>query len=143
MDIHDFPGYGTVGGFSHQGYAACPWYGPNLGIEHSLELAKQMYSGTRRWLPKNHIYRSVEMKDHFDGRLEMRDKPRMVTIEEQLRYAREYQAWKEAGNRPGASGDPSKVHGVKRVNTLFWLPYWEVRNSNLVLCANHFPYTYY
>ena len=22
--IHDFLGYGTVGGFSHQGYAACP-----------------------------------------------------------------------------------------------------------------------
>ena len=22
--IHDFPGYGTVGGFSHQGYTACP-----------------------------------------------------------------------------------------------------------------------
>jgi hypothetical protein len=22
--IHDFPGYATVGGFSHQGYVACP-----------------------------------------------------------------------------------------------------------------------
>jgi hypothetical protein len=38
--IHDFPGYGTVGGFSHQGYAACPWYGPNLGADHSVELGK-------------------------------------------------------------------------------------------------------
>jgi hypothetical protein len=22
--IHDFPGYGTIGGFAHQRYAACP-----------------------------------------------------------------------------------------------------------------------
>jgi hypothetical protein len=29
--IHDFPGYGTVGGFSHQGYAACPLCGSQLG----------------------------------------------------------------------------------------------------------------
>jgi hypothetical protein len=38
--IHDFPGYGTVGGFSHQGYAACPWCGPDLGAQHSTELGK-------------------------------------------------------------------------------------------------------
>jgi hypothetical protein len=38
--IHDFPGYATVGGFSHQGYAACPWCGPHLGAEHSIELGK-------------------------------------------------------------------------------------------------------
>jgi hypothetical protein len=22
--IHDFPGYGTIGGFAYQGFAACP-----------------------------------------------------------------------------------------------------------------------
>jgi hypothetical protein len=31
--IHDFLGYGTMGGFSHQGYAACPWCGPDLGAD--------------------------------------------------------------------------------------------------------------
>jgi hypothetical protein len=30
--IHDFPGYGNVGGFVHQGYAACPWCGPELRV---------------------------------------------------------------------------------------------------------------
>ena len=29
--IYDFPGYGTVGGFSHQGFAACPWCGCKFG----------------------------------------------------------------------------------------------------------------
>ena len=54
--IHDFPGYGTVGGFSHQGYVACPWCGVDLGAEHSTKLGKQTYAGTRHWLPEGHPY---------------------------------------------------------------------------------------
>jgi hypothetical protein len=69
-----------VGGFSHQRYAACPWFGSSLSAEHSLELGKQTYAGTRRWLPENHIYRSTEMKEHFDGKMEARDKPVSVTV---------------------------------------------------------------
>jgi hypothetical protein len=38
--IHDFPGYGTLGGFAHQGYVGCPWCGPELGIEYFVELRK-------------------------------------------------------------------------------------------------------
>ena len=38
--IHDFPGYGIVGGFAHQGFAACPSCGYNLGAKHSIELGK-------------------------------------------------------------------------------------------------------
>jgi hypothetical protein len=128
--IHDFPEYATVGGFSYQGYAACPWCGPNLSAEHSLELGKQTYAGTRRWLPENHIYRSAEMKEYFDGKMEARDKPIPITMQDQLRCAAEYQAWRDAGNKAGAAGDPSKVHGVKRISILNRLPYWEVCNSN-------------
>jgi hypothetical protein len=124
--IYDFPGYTIVGGFSHQGYATCLWCGPNLGAEHSQELGKQTYEGTRRWLPENHMYRSAEMKDHFDGRVEVWEKPSAVLVEDQFRRAREYQAWRDAGNRASASGDPSKVHGINRVSILNRLPYWEV-----------------
>lgn len=77
--IHDFPGYGTVGGFSHQGFAACPSCGCNLGAEHSVELGKQTYTGTRRWLPPGHPYKSEEMKDHFTGFVEDRPKPVVVS----------------------------------------------------------------
>jgi hypothetical protein len=127
--IHDFPGYGTVGCFSHQGYAACPWCGPDLDAQHSTELGKQTYSATRRWLPEGHLYRAAAMKEHFDGNMETRGKPDPVTGEEQLRNAAQYQAWRDAGNRPGAPGDPSKVHGVKRTSILNRLPYWEVYAS--------------
>ena len=55
--IHDFPGYGIVGGFSHQGYAACPWCSVHLDAEHSIKLGKCTYGGTRWWLLEDHPYR--------------------------------------------------------------------------------------
>jgi hypothetical protein len=124
--IHDCPGYGTVGGFAHQGFAACPWCGEALGAEHSTELGKQTYGGCRRWLPMNHIFRSDGMKDHFNSQIENREMPGWVSVEEQVRYGEEYTAWKAAGNRDGGVGDPSKKHGVKRNSILFRLPYWKV-----------------
>jgi hypothetical protein len=69
------------------------------------------------------MYHSAKMKDHFDGRVEVWEKPSVVWVEDQLCRARDYQAWRDAGNRAGASGDRSKVHGVMRVSILNWLPY--------------------
>jgi hypothetical protein len=127
--IHDFPGYGTVGGFSHQGYAACPWCGSELGAEHSIELGKCTYGGTRRWLPDDHPYKSEDMKDHFNGNMEDRPKPQLVTVDNQMQYAADYESWKAGGYRDGGGGDPSKLHGVKRLSILNRLPYWKVRHK--------------
>ena len=66
--------------------------------------------------------------------MQTRPRPEVVSAEEQVQHANEYCAWKEAGNREGAPGDPSKVHGVKRVSILNRLPYWKVF-SNLTLLA--------
>jgi len=82
--IHDFPGYGKVGGFSHQDYAACPWCGNDLGAQHFVELGKCTYEGTRRWLPPDHPYRSDAMKEYFNGYKEDRPPPRAVSIEEKM-----------------------------------------------------------
>jgi hypothetical protein len=57
-----------------------------------------------------------------------------MTVHKQLPYAAEYQVWRDAENRPGVPGDPSKVHGVKRTSILNWLPYWEVCTSNHKAC---------
>jgi hypothetical protein len=124
--IHDFLGYGTVGGFSHQGYATYPWCGSELQAKHSVELGKQTYGGTRGWLPEDHAYRRLEMQENFSGQVESRTKPRAVSVEELLEHAAAYEAWRVAGNRDGATGDPSKVHGCKRRSILFTLPYWKV-----------------
>lgn len=58
---------------------------------------------------------------------EMRTEPKVVTVEEQMRQAIAYESWKREGNREGGLGDPSKIHGVKRLSILFRLPYWKVR----------------
>jgi hypothetical protein len=80
--IHDYPRYGTIGGFAHQGYVGCPYCGPELGVEHSSELGKQIYASTRQWLDQNHPYRSEAMNCHFNGKSEHRDRPSVVTVEE-------------------------------------------------------------
>jgi len=90
--IHDLPGYDTVGGFSYQGYTACPWCGMNLGLEHSVELGKQTYGGTRHWLPEHHSFMSMSMKDDFNGAMETREKSREITMEDKLAHAEEFLA---------------------------------------------------
>ena len=132
--IHDFPGYGTVAGVAHQGYAACPICGPQFKGEHSVELGKQTYTDTRRWLPHNDPWRSTAMNALFNGREEDREKPTAVTAEEQVQRANEYQKWLDEGNKEGATGDPSKVHGVKRRSILYNLPYWKVMNQSHIHC---------
>jgi hypothetical protein len=69
------------------------------------------------------------MKDNFNYEVENRPKPSAITVEEQLRCANEYEAWKQAGNREGVVGDPSKVHRIKRRSILYRLPYWKVQFS--------------
>jgi hypothetical protein len=80
----------------------------------STKLSKQTYRGCCRWLPINHIFRTDSVKDHFNGQIENREMPGRVSVEEQVRYGKEYAAWKAAGNRDGGAGDPSKKYGVKR-----------------------------
>jgi hypothetical protein len=128
--IHDYPGYGAVGGFAHQGYAGCPYCGSSLGAEHSIELGKNTYRGTRKWLDPNHAYRRVGMKDHFNGLMEDHQRSNIVSVEEQLQHAADYKAWKETGNKEGSTGDPSKIHGMKRRSIFFRLTYWKVSSVN-------------
>jgi hypothetical protein len=71
----------------------------------------------------NHIFRSDEIKDHFDSQIEKREMPCQVSVEEQVRYSKEYATWKATGNCDGGLGDPSKKHGVKKNNILLRLPY--------------------
>jgi hypothetical protein len=53
-----------------------------LGAKHSMELEKQTYGGKKKWLAKNHICRFVEMKEHFDGKINACVKPILVTVQE-------------------------------------------------------------
>jgi hypothetical protein len=90
--IHNFPGCRTVVGVAHQGYIACQMCGPDFRGEHSIELGKQTYTDTRRWLPHDDPWRSARIKDNFDGCIEERGPPTVFTAEEQLQRGVNYQA---------------------------------------------------
>jgi hypothetical protein len=62
--IHDFLGYGIVVRLAHQGFVACLICAPRFKGEHSMELGKQTYIGTCRWLPEGHPYKIARMKEN-------------------------------------------------------------------------------
>lgn len=66
------------------------------------------------------------MVEHYNGREEDRGKPTVVSAEEQVQRAYEYETWLLEGNKEGGVGDPSKVNGVKRKSILHNVPYWKV-----------------
>jgi hypothetical protein len=125
--IHDFLKYDSLGGFSHQGYGACPWCGKDLWSEHSTKLGKCTNGGTWRWLLDGHPLRLYKMKDHFNGLIEEHAKLQIIIVEELMQNAVECEVWRALGNRDGAPRDPSKVHGVKQMSSLHRLLYWKVR----------------
>ena len=51
------------------------------------------------------------MKDHFNGHMEERGVPTVVTGVEQASRGVQYQDWLSEGNKEGSVGDLSKVHG--------------------------------
>jgi hypothetical protein len=63
------------------------------------------------------------MVSHFNGKIEMRSRPCLVTIEEQLDLVNHYQAWFNLGNKDSGLRDPFKEHGVKCKSLLHNLPY--------------------
>jgi hypothetical protein len=56
----------------------------------------------------DHILRSDEVKEYFNGQIENREMPGRVSMEDQVWYGEEYAAWKAVGNRNGGPGDPLK-----------------------------------
>jgi hypothetical protein len=91
-----------------------------------MELGKQTYRSTRRWLSNDHKTRSVEFIEHFNSEVESHPKPKAISLEEQLQHAARYKAWKAAGNISSVVSDPSKIHGVKGASILYRPPYWKV-----------------
>ncbi|XP_062112702.1 uncharacterized protein LOC133823866 [Humulus lupulus] len=77
--IDDFPAYGTVSGYSTQGYKACPVCEDDTS---SFRIrGKTCFMGHRRYLCLNHQWRN-DME--YDGTIERRSPPRILTGDEIL-----------------------------------------------------------
>ncbi len=126
--IHDFPTYGIIFSCQHQGYRACPPCGTNLVNRWSKELGKRIFHGSQRWLRRNHPYRTHLNAKHFDGKKEVRGRPK-TTIVETLRRTQMTEDWVATSNVFRAKGCPSHKTGVKCWLALFQLSYWDVSHT--------------
>lgn len=123
--VHDFPAYAMLAGTTNKGYCACPICGPNTHSRYSEHLSKVVYGGRhRRWLPADHPFR-------FDTAVfssqEVEGPPAPMDASSHIRWALMREEFAGFGGRLGAQGDPTLWSGVKRIPTLFSLPYWKVR----------------
>ena len=122
--IHDFPQYAMMAGTSNKGYCACPVCGPNTPSRYSSHLSKVVYGGShRRWLPQGHPFR---LDENVFLTQELRGAPAAMDASSHIRWAFLRAEYARLGGRLAVDGDPMLRSGVKRVPTLFTLPYWKV-----------------
>ena len=122
--VHDFPGYGMMAGTSNKGYCACPVCGPNTPSRYSEHLSKVVYGGRhRRWLPHGHPFR---LDENVFSTQELEGAPPAMETSDHIRWAFLRAEYARFGGRLAADGDPMLCSGVKRLPTLFTLPYWKV-----------------
>jgi hypothetical protein len=138
MTIHDLEAYSIINGCMVKGRHGCPRCGPNCISRYSYTLGKNVYNAQyRRWLPLGHPYRQNDIA--FDGSVEERRAPTVVTATDTIRWAEERKRWLRAGGAP-ARDDPALRTGVKRLSILFRLPYWKVNTFLGMSCMFAFNY---
>jgi hypothetical protein len=133
--IHDFPAYAMMAGTSNKGYCACPVCGPATPSRYSEHLSKVVYGGShRRWLPPNHPFRRDVSVFHKE---ELEEEPVRMDAYCHIRWAYMRAEYERYGGRMAAEGDPMLCSGVKRLPTLFSLPYWRVRLTANIRTLEH------
>lgn len=122
--IHDFPAYAMMAGTSNKGYCACPVCGPGTPSRYSEHLSKVLYGGShRRWLPPEHPFRRDV---NVFPTCELEGAPPVMNADAHIRWAFLRAEYARYGGRLASEGDPMICSGVKRLPTLFILPYWKV-----------------
>lgn len=128
---HDLPAYGCVAGCVTKGYRGCPICGHGTISRRSAALKKNVYDKQhRRWLPPEHPYR-LGIVGGYAGPPEHRGPPPMRTAADVLQWGHLREEFLRAGGTP-KSADPAQIYGIKRVPSLYQLPYWKVSFHNLI-----------
>lgn len=113
-----------MAGTSNKGYCACPVCGPNTHSRYSSHLSKVVCGGShRRWLPPDH---PIRQDVNVFSTEELQGEPPRMDATSHIRWAFLRAEYERFGGRLGTEGDPMLCSGVKRLPTLFTLPYWKV-----------------
>ena len=122
--IGDFPAYGMLAGCTTNGFVGCPVCGEGFRSRRSKVLHKNIFCGcARRFLVEDDHHMRFDTENFEDS--EMRFAPMPVTGEQALAHGEERVRWLREEGAP-AQNDPVRRHGIKRVTSLFRLPYWKV-----------------
>jgi hypothetical protein len=126
--IHDYPALSTLSGRVTTGYYACVRCDKNPCSRRLRN--KICYIGHRRFLPRDHVWRT---KFFFDGQTEEREQPEEFTMDE-LNEQLARVSHVKPGNHPDNKKRKRQEEGQcwKRRASLWDLPYW----SNLKLRHN-------
>ncbi|XP_062080309.1 uncharacterized protein LOC133785063 [Humulus lupulus] len=125
--IHDFPAYGTVSGYSTQGYKACPVCEDDTS---SFRIrGKICFMGHRRYLCPNHQWRN-DME--YDGTIERRSPPKILSGDEILDKLKGVWKCRAGKNDKIIKDDKQKMKDACYENntnwrrkSIFWeLEYW-------------------
>jgi len=127
--IHDFPAYTLISGQAGKGFAGCPVCGEGTAGEHSIEASKTVYLGNRRWLKRNHRWRSARAL--FNGHPNHDTAPPRQCGETIIQRGAWRESFLQCGGRRNSKHDPVKSTGVKRISILFELSYWKVSEHNV------------
>ena len=132
--VGDFPAYGMLAGCTTNGFVGCPVCGEGFRSRRSKVLHKNIFCGcARRFLvEEDHHMRfdTVNFKE-----VEERVAPVPVSGSTALANGQERLRWLRDEGTP-AEHDPVRRNGIKRVTSLFRLPYWKVRWQPFHSCDN-------
>lgn len=123
--IGDFPAYGILAGCTTNGFVGCPVCGEGFRSRRSKVLHKNVFCGcARRFLVEEDHHLRGDTTNFQDA--EFRVAPVPVSGEEAMLRGLERVRWTREHGHP-KQDDPVRRYGIKRVSSLFKLPYWKVR----------------
>ncbi|XP_060957897.1 uncharacterized protein LOC115712281 [Cannabis sativa] len=131
--INDFPAFGNLSGYSVKGYKACPICEERTCSMYLKHSKKMCYMGHRRFLPKEHVFRT--WKKAFDGKQEFGLPPPPLLGEQVLEKLNKVQFHlgkrkanpkKRKGRREKSDVVANEPQGPwKKKSIFFELEYWK------------------
>ncbi|XP_056685978.1 uncharacterized protein [Spinacia oleracea] len=122
--ISDYPAYGDLSGWSTGGAVGCPSCNSDTCSRWLSNGGKHCYMGHRRFLPMSHMWRYDGST--FDGKQELRPKPKQLSGEELLQQVNDEQAAsKHTSKKRRRTKKKQKATKLWRKKSIFFeLPYW-------------------
>jgi len=123
--INDFPAYTLISGQVGKGYVGCLVCGECTSADHSTTADKTVFLGNRRWLKRNHRWRTARAA--FNGQANHDAAPPQQSSLTVVQRGVWRESFLQCGGRANSKADPVKKIGVKRISIFFQLPYWQVQ----------------